>query len=164
MWKLREAIRANASAQAFAEIAVFLLAAYLAWVLVTSAAPKLTHPLAFASALSGYQFFPASAIAALTIVVPWVEVLIGAGLLLRGRDMWTGTASFSLMCAFTLVVGLAVLLEVDTACGCGLGCGIDDAERTTWAKVRKNFVCYIIPSALLVPLQWLLGKSNDSPR
>jgi uncharacterized membrane protein YphA (DoxX/SURF4 family) len=79
---------------------------------------KINDPLAFAQSIQNYQVFPHSLAFFIAIVLPWIEVLSGA-LLILGFFKRSSALLISLMLAgFIGLVTLALLRGIDTSCGC----------------------------------------------
>lgn len=79
---------------------------------------KVADPLAFAQTIKNYQVFPHGFILAIAIVLPWVEVLSGAGLIAGVLKRSSAFIASVLLAGFILLVGSALLRGIDTACGC----------------------------------------------
>ena len=132
----------------FRVVVAHILSLYLAWVFIAAAAPKLAHPLQFATDLGGYGIFPPLILSGLTVVVPWLEVTLGAAIVLRPHRA-VAAAIFLLILAFTFLILYATLIGLDIPCGCGGGCAVDPMDRTGWPKVMWNTMAYLAPALVL---------------
>lgn len=98
---------------------LFLLARLvLAWVFIGAGLPKVRDPIAFAAAIDGFRIISGSLSLWTAVMLPWLEIIIGIGLL----SPWLRRASASLM---TLLLGLFIALHasawirgLDIDCGC----------------------------------------------
>jgi len=99
---------------------------------------KIADPLGFALALYNYHILPAWMINPLAICLPWVEVIIGAGLL-AGIMIPGGAFVVSGMLAiFAVVTGISLIRGLDIACGCfSTSAG---AEPITWLYVVRDLL------------------------
>jgi putative oxidoreductase len=115
-------------------IVISILAIGLAAVLGYAGAAKLRDPAAFATDIENFQLLPAGPSALLAVYLPWLELLLAAGLLL---PRWRASAALLasvLFAVFTLAVGLAWVRGLDITCGC-FGHGTPTA--LPWALLRN---------------------------
>ncbi len=88
--------------------AVFLWAAVL----------KIADPLGFARDISGFRLVPAWAALLIALVLPWLEALCAAFLVL-GPWRRTSAILIALMLAgFIVLTGITIARGIDTNCGC----------------------------------------------
>lgn len=79
---------------------------------------KIMDPLGFAQSIKNYRFFPHEAAFIIGVILPWVEVLSGA-LLIVGIFRRSSALLISLLLiGFIGLVAIALLRGIDTACGC----------------------------------------------
>jgi putative oxidoreductase len=115
-------------------IVIWILAIGLAAVLGYAGAAKLHDPAAFSTDIENFQLLPAGPSALLAVYLPWLELLLAAGLLL---PRWRASAALIttvLFAVFTLAVGLAWVRGLDITCGC-FGHGTPTA--LPWALLRN---------------------------
>jgi putative oxidoreductase len=79
---------------------------------------KLESPLQFAAVLTGYQLFPDLLIVPLTFHFPWVEIALGAFLLIGWKMRYVALAACALLASFTAVLGIPYIRGIDANCGC----------------------------------------------
>ena len=79
---------------------------------------KIADPLGFAQTIKNYRAFPHQLIFVVAIVLPWVEVLSGVGLIAGILKKSSALLISFLLAGFIALVGSAVLRGIDTACGC----------------------------------------------
>ncbi len=88
----------------------------LGGVFVIAGAGKLMDPRAFARLISAYGLLPEELLVPVAIGLPIIEVLAGAGLLLDVRC--SHKVIFALLAGFLIILGYAILNEMDIDCGC----------------------------------------------
>lgn len=79
---------------------------------------KLADPQGFAMELAGYRLLPAQANQTLAVILPWLELLCGAALVL---GLWVRAAAMvsgALMLIFAAAVVTALARGLDISCGC----------------------------------------------
>jgi uncharacterized membrane protein YphA (DoxX/SURF4 family) len=83
---------------------------------------KIQSPLEFAGALAGYKLFPADLIIPVTYYLPWIEVALGASLLVGWKIRYFAAFTIGLLSLFTLILVVTYLRGIDAECGCfGMG-------------------------------------------
>jgi uncharacterized membrane protein YphA (DoxX/SURF4 family) len=82
---------------------------------------KITHPDHFVSEVEKYQLMSASASGAVGLVLPWLEFIVGVGLITGFWQAGTWLAVTVLFALFTFVRASALRRGLDIACGCGIG-------------------------------------------
>jgi putative oxidoreductase len=87
-------------------------------VFIGAGALKAADPLGFAQTIKNYQTFPHDFVFVIAIVLPWVEVLSGAGLIAGVLKKSSAFIAAVLLAGFIALVGSALLRGIDTACGC----------------------------------------------
>ena len=102
---------------------------------------KLAHPAAFFSDLLGFGVpFPEMFLRVVAVYLPWLELLVGFGLLL---NFWAETIRplASVLClVFVLMLAQAVLRGLDLNCGCFGAAGAGWFERPDVALVRATLL------------------------
>ena len=79
---------------------------------------KIIDPLGFAQSIKNYRFFPHEMGFFVAIILPWVEVLSGAFLILGVFRRSSALLISLLLVGFIGLVAMAVLRGINTACGC----------------------------------------------
>ncbi len=97
---------------------VWLLAAALAGIFGYAGSLKLRDPAAFALAIENYQLLPSGPSALLAVYLPWLELLIAAGLLLPRWRAGASLLASLLLAVFTAAVAAALARGLDISCGC----------------------------------------------
>ena len=119
----------------------------LGGIFIYASIDKIAHPQAFARVLANYRLLPAIAIHGVAVVLPWVECMAGAFLIL-GLFRHSAAMLLALMLVmFILVTGLNALRGVNVACGCfsALGGG---PENPVGVMVRDLLI--LIPAVVIL--------------
>lgn len=98
--------------------ALFLFRLIVGGVFIWAGALKIADPLGFAQSIQNYQFFPRDLVFVIAIVLPWMEVLAGAFLILGLFRRSSALLIAVLLLGFIGLVALALLRGIDTSCGC----------------------------------------------
>ncbi len=106
----------------------------LAAVLAFAAVAKLRDPAAFAGDIENFQLIPAGPSALLAVYLPWLELLLAAGLLLPRWQAAAALLAAVLFAVFTTALGLAWLRGLDIRCGCF---GHENTWPVQWAVARN---------------------------
>jgi putative oxidoreductase len=86
--------------------------------LFCAGAVKIADPIAFAVAIQNYRLLPDVVSGILALYLPWLEVLCGSCLILKGLYMGSLALSTGLIAVFLVAVISAKWRELDIACGC----------------------------------------------
>jgi uncharacterized membrane protein YphA (DoxX/SURF4 family) len=136
-----------------------------AWALgatfLAAALPKLMDPPGFAEALHAYKLLPATALAPLALVLPWLEAVLAVALL-------TGLARRSAaLLAFLLLVVFMGALAINLARGNPVDCGCFGTHANTRGVAERlmDMKVDLLRDALLALLAWaaLLGPRRTEP-
>lgn len=99
-------------------LALLVARLLLAWVFIGAGLPKIQDPVAFSAAIDGFRIISGSLSLWAAVVLPWLELIIGIGLL----TPWLRRASASIM---ALLLGLFIVMHasawargLDINCGC----------------------------------------------
>ncbi len=97
---------------------------------------KILDPGKFARDIANYHIIPFGLENLIAIILPWLELFIGigliAGLMVDGSSMISG----GLMTIFILFILQATLRGFNIECGCGL----KEGEMVGWNKILENLV------------------------
>lgn len=84
---------------------------------VAAALPKIIDPPGFAQMIYNYKMVPASLLNAMTLVLPWLELLCGIALIL---GIWRRTATLLVgLMLVTFIAAIGINLARDNAVNCG---------------------------------------------
>lgn len=96
-------------------LARWLVGGCLLWAGLTKAAA----PMAFFGALLGYELpLPEFVLRLVAITLPWLEIILGAGLLINAWAETVRPLAVVLCAVFALTVAQACLRGLEVACGC----------------------------------------------
>lgn len=112
-----------------------LVRVFIGGYFVVAGVPKIIEPLAFATSIMHYELVPSWSINALALVLPWLELLAGIGLIMGVRTKLQAGLCGGMLLVFTLAVAYAVVLGLKIDCGCF---GESGGEDVSWFKVAKN--------------------------
>lgn len=107
---------------------------------------KAFHPRAFAAALAAYQLVPERLVTLIATVLPFVELVCGAALVIGALTESAALVLGVLSTVFALAVGTAAARGLDIACGCfsaSRGGAVD------WPHVALDLVLVACAGALL---------------
>jgi len=117
-------------------------------VFISSGILKITQMEGFAISIVNYKLLSGSAVALLAMILPWLEVLCGASILLGLYYRGSTLLVFLMMILFTGAVLSAVLRGLDISCGCFTQ---DPAVgKVGWMKIMENLGLIIASSILLI--------------
>ena len=113
-------------------------------VFVYASIDKIIDPAKFARNISNYHIVPFGLENIIAIILPWLELLIGMGLIL-GLYVDGGTfISAILLIIFNLLVMQAMIRGYNIECGCGL----KEGQMVGYGKLIENFLllvgCFVI--------------------
>jgi uncharacterized membrane protein YphA (DoxX/SURF4 family) len=102
----------------FSALLALIVRLVLAWVFISAGLPKIQDPVVFGAAIDGYRVVSGSLTLWIAVVLPWLELFIGVGLL----TPWLRRAS---ACLMTLLLAVFLALHasawirgLDISCGC----------------------------------------------
>jgi putative oxidoreductase len=99
---------------------------------------KIADPLGFALALYNYHILPGWMINPLAICLPWIEVMVGAGLIAGIMIPGGALVVSGLLAIFAVAIGISLIRGLDIACGCfSTSAG---AEPITWLYVVRDIL------------------------
>lgn len=99
-------------------IALFLFRLIVGGVFIWAGSLKIADPLGFAQSIQNYQAFPRPLVFVIAVVLPWVEVLAGALLILGPWRRSSALLLSLLLVGFIGLVASALVRGIDTSCGC----------------------------------------------
>jgi uncharacterized membrane protein YphA (DoxX/SURF4 family) len=109
---------------------------YLGVVFLLACLHKIADPPSFAVDIATYQLLPLPLLNLAALVLPWVELLAGAMLVLGFRTRAAALLVVGMMVIFMIALGWALHLGLDMSCGCfAAGAGESD-PITGWTMAR----------------------------
>jgi uncharacterized membrane protein YphA (DoxX/SURF4 family) len=132
---------------------VFVLRVALGLVFLVAGASKIGHADLFASQIAGFELLPQPLIAPLALLLPFVEVLLGAYLVIGLFTRYAGAFAAAQLAIFAAAIASAVVRGISASCGCF---GPADQTRTSWPEVARDvallfvaaFIAWRAPGAL----------------
>lgn len=106
-------------------------------IFIIASADKIIHPAAFAQAIFNYQILPDYLINIMSIILPWLEILLGVFLLFGLWLPGTVTLTNALLIAFFAALVFNVARGLDVHCGC-FSTSATGAPATAWYLVRDT--------------------------
>jgi len=79
---------------------------------------KIQATLQFAVTLSGYQLIPEQFIFPIATYFPWIEILLGVGLLIGWKIRYFAAAATALLLLFSLLLAITYFRGIEANCGC----------------------------------------------
>jgi putative oxidoreductase len=145
--------------------AVTLVRLYLGGLFVYASVHKIAHPSSFALDVATYQLLPLWSINAFAIVVPWLELLAGALLILGVRVRGAALTVVTLMVAFVVALAWALAHKLEVSCGCFASQAVRDQDPISWRTMLRDTLWLGMALYVLFgdrrPLgveEWLAGK------
>jgi len=106
-------------------------------IFIIASADKILHPAAFAQAMFNYQILPDYLINIVSIILPWLEVLLGVFLLFGIWLPGTVTLTNALLISFLGALVFNVARGLDVHCGC-FSTNATGTPATAWYLVRDT--------------------------
>jgi uncharacterized membrane protein YphA (DoxX/SURF4 family) len=135
------------------DVLVLVVRVALGLVFLIAGGLKIGHADLFASQIAGFELLPMPLIAPLALLLPFVEVLLGAYLIIGlFTRVAAGVAAFQLA-VFAGAIASAVVRGIHASCGCF---GPADQTTTSWPEVARDagfvlvalFIAWRAPGAL----------------
>jgi putative oxidoreductase len=125
---------------------------FLGGILVYAGLTKLANPLQFSAAIEGYQLLSADGVIWTSRIIPWLEIVLGMGLIFGLWIRFFAALAGSLLVFFLLVMVAATLRGIEADCGCfGVG-----EKISSFTLIRDAFL--ILPAVYLF---FKTGRSRD---
>ena len=90
----------------------------LGLVFIVAAVPKIIDPPSFAHMIYNYRLLPGPAVNAFALVMPWIEILTGAALVLGVVVRTAAKVAGLLLLAFIVAIGVNLARNNAVQCGC----------------------------------------------
>ncbi len=120
----------------------------VAGVFVVAALPKLQDPEAFAGSVRTFRVVGAAGAAWVALLLPWLELVAGTGLLLPRLRHASGLIIAALLASFVALHLSAWARGIDADCGC-FGAAQGESTSYLWLILRNLALL-----ALLLPVLW----------
>ena len=115
---------------------ILLIRCLLGLVFVYASYDKILYPGKFARDIANYHIVPFGLENSIAIILPWLELLIGAGIILGIFLDGSVVLSGSFLILFIVMIFQAMMRGFNIECGCGL----KEGEMVGWSKILENIV------------------------
>lgn len=118
---------------------------------------KIIEPAAFAKSIWYYHLVPGSLINLMALILPWLELFAGVGLILgvfyRGSVIWVNV----LLVVFIIALASTIARGIDIDCGCFKAAG--SATAPAWSSLWWDVVYLVFALQLLFSRshRWMTG-------
>lgn len=109
---------------------------YLGGVFVYASVYKIGYAAEFSETVASYQIVPALAVNLVALVLPWLELICGAMLVLGVRVRTVSAILGALLVVFCVAVTINLVRETPIDCGCFHAL----EERMTWMTLVRDLV------------------------
>ena len=128
-------------------VLILIIRILLGLIFVYASYEKILDPAKFARDISNYHVVPFGLENTIAIILPWLELIIGLGIILGVCIDANVFISGGLLILFIVLITQAILRGFNIDCGCGL----KEGEVVGWSKIIENLVflgtCYIVHEA-----------------
>ena len=125
-------------------ILIIILRLILGGIFIYASIGKIVNPHEFAKNISHYHLVPFGLENTIAIFLPWLELIIGIGLVTGFMVDGSVVLSMSLLVMFIVAISSAILRGYNIDCGCGL----KEGELVGTQKLLENSLLFI--SGLLI--------------
>ena len=115
---------------------ILLIRCLLGLVFLYASYDKILDPGKFARDIANYHIVPFGLENSIAIILPWLELLIGAGIILGIFLDGSVLLSGSFLILFIVMIFQAMMRGFNIECGCGL----KEGEMVGWSKILENIV------------------------
>ena len=117
-------------------IFIIIIRIILGSIFVYASYDKILDPGKFSRDIANYQIVPFGLENSIAIILPWLELLIGFGLIAGIMVDGSAVISGGLLMIFIVFILQAILRGFNIECGCGL----KEGEMVGWSKILENIV------------------------
>ena len=125
-------------------VLILIIRFLLGLIFVYASYDKILDPEKFARDISNYHVVPFGLENTIAIILPWLELIIGLGIIIGVCINASVFISGGLLIVFIILIAQAILRGFNIDCGCGL----KEGEVVGWSKIIENFLflgaCYIV--------------------
>ena len=101
---------------------------------------KINYPETFSGDIRAYQIVPFGLENSVAIILPWLELLIGIGLVIGVMVDGSALISMGLLVVFIIAISSAILRGYNIECGCGL----KEGEVVGTQKLLENTIFFLM--------------------
>ena len=113
----------------------------------------------FARSIGNYHVLPFGLENLVAIVLPWLELFIGIGLIIGVMVDGAALICSGLFAVFIIMIFQAILRGYNIECGCGL----KEGEMVGWSKILENIVMLGATWLVMVRKEYLFEFFPKSP-
>ena len=117
-------------------IFILIIRVILGCIFIYGSYDKILDPGKFARDIANYHIIPLGFENSIAIILPWLELLIGLGLIAGIMVDGSAVISGGLLMIFIVLILQAILRGFNIECGCGL----KEGEMVGWSKILENIV------------------------
>lgn len=125
-------------------------------IFIYAALPKIGDPPAFAHLVWNYRLFPSGVINILALVLPWLELLVGAalvaGVFRRGAALWI----CAMLVAFIAALSTDIVRDIPVNCGCFSVAAVEKTHAELIAEMKREILLDV--GMLMMALQVLFTR------
>ncbi len=129
-------------------VAVLVVRVVLGAIFLVAGGLKIGHFAQFAQEIAAFRLLPRGVVAPMAILMPFVEVGLGAFLVAGLFTRTVAGIAAVLLLVFDLAIASAVMRGLQLSCGCF---GPNDTSVTTWGEVARDAIFVVL--AVLVALR-----------
>ncbi len=131
-----------------------ILALVLAGIFIYASWDKILHPEQFAVSIRAYRILPEALVNAAAVWLPWLELTIGALLVLNRWPRGALLLANLLLIMFTAALGVNAIRGIDVHCGCFVSDPNAAAQSIAWYLTRDFLFLAIGLGAAWTFLRW----------
>lgn len=117
---------------------IYIMRLVLGVVFIYASYDKILDPSKFARDISNYHIVPFGLENTVAIILPWLELFIGIGIVLGIYIDGNTLLSAFLLLLFNFLIFQAMVRGFNIECGCGL----KEGELVGWRKLIENFTLF----------------------
>ena len=126
-------------------ILILMIRLFLGGLFIYTSLDKITDPQSFSRDISNYHIIPFGLENSMAVILPWLELFIGLGLILGCLVDGAALVSMSLLVIFIVAIGSAILRGYNIECGCGL----KEGEVVGTQKLLENTILFLLGFLIL---------------
>ncbi|MDP6685146.1 MAG: MauE/DoxX family redox-associated membrane protein [Candidatus Marinimicrobia bacterium] len=140
-------------------IFILVIRLFLGALFIFASLDKIADPQSFARSIDNYHIIPFGLENSVAVILPWLELLIGLGLVVGCMVDGAAIISMSLLVIFIVAISSAILRGYNIDCGCGL----KEGELVGTQKLLENTILFLMGWVILnrpSPLYEIFPKSD----
>lgn len=126
-------------------IFILVIRLFLGALFIFASLDKIADPQSFARSIDNYHIIPFGLENSVAVILPWLELLIGLGLVVGCMVDGAAIISMSLLVIFIVAISSAILRGYNIDCGCGL----KEGELVGTQKLLENTILFLMGWVIL---------------